>query len=77
MYIFWNKKDKALKLFKIDKAEAENKLDQKIKRLKSGPGGEYFSNNFDSCYVEHGIVQRGRPLLIPVKRSVQNKTIVL
>jgi hypothetical protein len=37
-------KDEALNFFKIYKAEAENQLDHKIKRLRSDHGGEYFSN---------------------------------
>ena len=35
-------KDEALHFFKIYKAEAENQLDRKIKRLKSDHGGKYF-----------------------------------
>ena len=49
-------KDEALNYFKIYKAEAENQLDRKIKRLRSDHGGEYFSNEFDSFYAEHGII---------------------
>ncbi len=40
-------KDEALNFFKIYKAEAENQLDRKIKRLRSDHGGEYFSSEFD------------------------------
>ena len=35
-------KDEALYFFKIYKAESENQLDRKIKRLRSDRGGEYF-----------------------------------
>jgi hypothetical protein len=35
-------KDEALDYFKIFKAEAENQLERKIKRLRSDRGGEYF-----------------------------------
>jgi hypothetical protein len=49
-------KDEALHFFKIYKAEAENQLDRKIKRLRSDRGGEYFSNEFDSFCAEHGII---------------------
>jgi hypothetical protein len=38
-------KDEALNFFKIYKAEAENQLDRKIKRLRSDRGGEYFQRN--------------------------------
>jgi transposase InsO family protein len=54
-------KDEALNFFKIYKAEAENQLDRKIKRLKSDRGGEYFSNEFDSFYVKHGIIHERTP----------------
>ena len=40
-------KDEDLNFFKIYKAEIENQLDQKIKRLRSDHGGEYFSSEFD------------------------------
>jgi hypothetical protein len=35
-------KDEAFDHFKIYKAEAENQLDRKIKRLRTDRGGEYF-----------------------------------
>ena len=35
-------KDEALYYFKICKAEVENQLDRKIKRLRSDRGGEFF-----------------------------------
>jgi hypothetical protein len=35
-------KDEALHYFKIYKAKVENQLEKKIKRVKSGHGGEYF-----------------------------------
>jgi hypothetical protein len=40
-------KDEALDYFKIVKAEAENQLEKKIKRLRSDRGGEYFPITFD------------------------------
>ena len=40
-------KYEALYYFKIYKAEAENQLDGKIKRLISDHVGEYFSNDFN------------------------------
>ena len=55
-------KDEALNHFKIFKAEAENQLDRKIKRLRSDRGGEYFSNEFDSFCAEHGIIHERTPL---------------
>jgi len=38
-------KDKLLDYFKIYKAEVENQLERKIKRLRSDRGGEYFPKN--------------------------------
>ena len=34
--------DEALHYFKIYKAEVENQLERKVKRLRSDRGGEYF-----------------------------------
>jgi hypothetical protein len=39
-------KDEALHYFKIYKAEAENQVKKKIKRLRSDRGGEYSQMNF-------------------------------
>ena len=62
-YIYLLKsKDEALQYFKIYKAEVENQLERKIKRVRSDHGGEYFSNNFTSFCEEHGIIhERTRP----------------
>nr|ABF93649.1 retrotransposon protein, putative, Ty1-copia subclass [Oryza sativa Japonica Group] len=49
-------KDEALHYFKIYKAEVENQLERKIKRLRSDRGGEYFSNEFASFCEEFGII---------------------
>jgi transposase InsO family protein len=49
-------KDKALHYFKTYKAEVENQLERKMKRLRSDRGGEYFSGNFSDFCVEHGII---------------------
>jgi len=49
-------KDEMLDYFKIYKAEVENQLESKIKRLRSDRGGEYFSILFDEFYAEHGII---------------------
>ena len=58
-------KDEALNFFKICKAEVENQLDRKIKRLRSDRGGEYFSNEFDAFYAEHGIIHERTPPYSP------------
>ena len=49
-------KDEALDFFKIYKAEVENQLERKIKRVRSDRGGEYFSNEFNLFCAEHGII---------------------
>ena len=62
-YIYLLKsKDEALHYFKIYKAEVENQLKRKIKRVRSDRGGEYFSNLFTLFCKEHGIIyERTRP----------------
>jgi hypothetical protein len=49
-------KDEALEYFKLYKAEAENQLDKKVKRLRSGRGGEYILNLFNEYCAECGII---------------------
>jgi transposase InsO family protein len=49
-------KGEALHYCKIYKAEVENQLERKIKRLLSDRGGEYFSNDFSELCAEHGII---------------------
>jgi hypothetical protein len=58
-------KDKILNCFKIYKAEAENQLEKKIKRLCSYRGGEYFLNEFSEFCVEHGIIHERTPPYSP------------
>jgi hypothetical protein len=58
-------KDEAFSYFKTYKAEVENQLERKIKRLRSDRGGEYFSNVFDEFCVEHGIIHERTPPFSP------------
>src|SRR6266508_3005881 len=66
-------KDEALYFFKIYKAESENQLDRKIKRLRSDRGGEYFSNDFDSFCAEHGIIHERTPPYSPQSNGVAER----
>src|SRR3954468_7288217 len=66
-------KDEALNYFKIYKAEAENQLDLKIKRLRSDRGGEYFSNEFDLFCAEHGIIHERMPPYSPQSNGVAER----
>ena len=49
-------KDEALDYFKIYKAEVENQLERKIKRLRPDRGGEYFPKIFDEFCEKNGII---------------------
>src|SRR6266542_3487332 len=66
-------KDEALDYFKMYKAEVENQLDRKIKRVRSDRGGEYFSNEFDLFCAEHGIIHERTPPHSPQSNGVAEK----
>ena len=66
-------KDEPLNFFKIYKAEAENQLDRKIKRLRSDRGGEYFSNEFDSFCAEHSIIHERTPPYSPQSNGMAER----
>src|SRR6266540_4255602 len=66
-------KDEALDYFKIYKAEVENQLDRKIKRLRSDRGGEYFSNELNLFYSEHGIIHERTPSYSPQSNWVAKR----
>jgi transposase InsO family protein len=78
-YIYLLKsKDEALHYFKIYKAEIENQLGRKIKRVRSDRGGEYFSNLFILFYEEQGIIHERTPPYSPQSNGVaeiKNRTL--
>jgi hypothetical protein len=58
-------RDEALYYFKIYKAEVENQLEKKIKRLQSDLGGEYFLNEFSKFCAVHEIIHERIPPYSP------------
>ena len=68
-----NTKDEALHYFKIYKDQVENQLEEKIKRVRSDHGGEYFSTQFDLFYVEHGIIHERTPHYSPQLNGVAER----
>src|SRR6185369_3673403 len=71
-------KDEALDYFKIYKAEVENQLERKIKRLRLDRGGEYFTKIFDEFCEEHGIIHERTPPYSPESNGIaerKNRTV--
>jgi hypothetical protein len=68
-----NTKDEALNYFKAYKAEVENQLERKIKRLRSDRGGEYFSSKFSKSCVEHSIIHERTPRYSPQSNGIAEK----
>jgi transposase InsO family protein len=66
-------KDEALDYFKIFKAEVENQLERKIKRLRSDRGGEYFPILFDEFHVEYGIIHETTPPYSPKSNRIAER----
>jgi transposase InsO family protein len=66
-------KHEAFHYFKIYKAEIENQLARKIKRVQSDSGGEYFSNEFSEFCAEHGIIHERTPPYSPESNRIAKK----
>jgi transposase InsO family protein len=66
-------KGEALRYFKTYKAEVENQLERKIKRLRSDRGGEYFSGDFSDFCVEHDIIHERTPPYSPQSNGVAER----
>jgi len=66
-------KDKVLHYFKTYKAEVENQLGRKVKRLRSDRGGEYFSTDFSDFCVEHGIIHERTPSYSPQSNGIAER----
>jgi transposase InsO family protein len=73
-YVYLMKtKDETLHYFKIYKAEVENQLEKKIKRLRSDRGGEYFSNEFSELSAVHGIIHERTPSYSPQSNGIAER----
>ena len=55
MYLI-RSKDEAENMFYVYKAEVENQLDRKIKRLRSDRGGKYVTNSLKEFSEKNGII---------------------
>ena len=73
-YIYLLKtKDEAFHYFKNFKAEVENQIERKIKRLRDDLGGEYISNEFSQFCAEHDIIHEVTPPYSPQSNGVAER----
>ena len=73
-YIYLLKtKDEGFHYFKIFKAEVENQIERKVKRLRDDHGGEYISNEFSQFCAEHGIIHEVTPPYSPQPNGMDGR----
>ena len=72
VYLF-KTKDETLDYFKLYKAEVENQLERKIKRLRSDCGGEYFPRLFDEFCEGHGVIHERTPRYSPESNGIAER----
>ena len=66
-------KDEAFHYFKIFRAEVENQIERKTKRLRDDCGGEYISNEFFQFCAEYGIIHEVTPPYSPQSNGVAKR----
>jgi transposase InsO family protein len=66
-------KDEVLHYFKAYKAEVENQLERKIKRLRSNRGREYFSSEFTEFCVKHDIIHERTSSYSPQSNGIAER----
>ncbi|KAL4385517.1 hypothetical protein GQ457_15G014800 [Hibiscus cannabinus] len=66
-------KDEAENFFLIYKAEVENQLDRRIKRLRSDRGGEYGSNFLKGVCEKNGIIHETSAPYFPQQNSIAER----
>ncbi|CAL5397431.1 unnamed protein product [Camellia sinensis] len=72
-------KDEVFSKFKIYKAEVENQLERKIKKLRSDRGGEYNVGTLSTFCEEHGIIHEVTPPYSPQSNGIaerKNRTLM-
>lgn len=72
--IFLREKSEALENLKIFKVRVENKVDRKIKCLRSDRGGEISSDEFNNFYENHGIRRKLSAPRTPHQNGVVKRT---
>jgi len=70
MVYFLRHKDQVLSAFKQYKALVENKLERKIKALRSDRGGEYINSEMTEYLAEHGIEHQTTARYSPEQNGV-------